>query len=115
MCKKELVLRNFVQCEECMVTVSTTKSGVALQFMYDWGHSGDEVYCSIDLIPIFPIEAIPTMELTRSIVGNMLGEDAPPGWLNFMSKYPKDYKIIQQLANSGTGQVHNRLTRDIGT
>ena len=95
-----------MQCEECIVTVSTTKSGVALQFMYDWGlSSGEEVYCSIDLIPIFPIEAIPTMELTRSIVTCMLSDDAPPGWLNFMFKYPKDYKIILQLANSGTGQV----------
>ena len=104
-CKKELEQRNFVQCEECIVTVSTTKSGVALQFLYDWGHNGKAVYCSIDLIPIFPIEAIPTMELTRAIVGKMLSEDAPPGWLQFMFKYPKDYKIIQHLAKSGTGQV----------
>ena len=41
-CRKELELRNFVQCEECAVTVSTTKSGVALQFTYDWGHCGEK-------------------------------------------------------------------------
>ena len=104
-CKKGLELRNFVQCEDCIVTVSTTKSGVALQFMYDWGHSGEKVYCSIDLIPIFPIEAIPTMELTRSVVDNMLCADAPPGWIHFMFKYPKDYKIILQLFKSETGKV----------
>ena len=76
------------------------KSGVALQFTYDWGHSGEKVYCSIDLIPIFPIEAIPTMELNRSIEENMLAVDAPPGWLHFMFKYPRDYKIILQGPNS---------------
>ena len=37
-CRNELELRGFVQCDECSVTVSTTKSGVSLQFTYDGGH-----------------------------------------------------------------------------
>ena len=55
-CKKNLRTQNFEQCDKCAVTVSQTKSGVALQFEWE-GHDTDDesIYCSIDLIPIFPI------------------------------------------------------------
>ena len=52
-CKKSST--NFEQCTKCMVVVSQTKSGVALQFEWVGGiFRGDKIYCSIDLIPIFP-------------------------------------------------------------
>ena len=104
-CKKNLRRRNFVQCEICRVTVSQTKSGMVLQFLHNWHGNGEKVYCSIDLIPIFPIEAIPSLELTRSVVESMLGVDPPPGWLHFMFKYPEDYRFILELAKSGSGKV----------
>ena len=94
-----------MQCEQCTVMVSQTKSGVVLQFQFRECPTAEEIYCSIDLIPMFPIEEIATMELTCLINGNMLGINPPQGWLHYMFKYPKDYKIIQMLVESGTGKV----------
>ena len=104
-CKKKLEQNDFIQCELCTVMVSQTKSGVVLQFEFREDNMGESVYCSIDLIPMFPIEEIPTIELTCLINGNMLGINPPQGWLHYMFKYPKDYKIIQMLVKSGTGKV----------
>ena len=105
-CKENLQCNGFEQCEKCAVTVSQTKSGVALQFEFEDHVTGNgNIYCSIDLIPIFAIEPIPTMELARLINDAMLGDNPPEGWLNFMFKYFKDYKIIQELAESGSGKI----------
>ena len=104
-CRKKLEQNNFTQCELCTVMVSQTKSGVALQFVFRENPWSDEIYCSIDLIPMFPIEEIPTMELTCLINTSMLGINPPRGWLNYMFKYPKEYKIIEMLVKSGTGKV----------
>ena len=99
-CKKNLRTHNFEQCNKCAVTVSQTKSGVALQFEWEWHEhdtSTESIYCSIDLIPIFPIEPIPAMKLARFINEFMLCDDPPIGWLNFLFKYVKEYKIVQEL------------------
>ena len=103
-CKRDLKMNNFEQCEHCIVTVSQTKSGVALQLIFD-GKKGRYIYCSIDLIPVFNIKPILTMQLTRLIVTPMLSDDPPLTWLNFLFKYAKDYKVIQELAKSGSGQI----------
>ena len=88
----------------CSVTVSQTKKGVALQL--EWvSDNGTRVYCSIDLIPMFQIEPIPPLRLTRLIVENMIGDDPPQGWLSFLFKYAEDYKIIQELTRLGSGDV----------
>ena len=98
-CKKNLRAQNFEQCKKCAVTVSQTKSGVALQFEWEWHDTETEsIYCSIDLIPIFPIEPISAMKLARFINECMLSDDPPIGWLNFLFKYVKEYKIVQELA-----------------
>ena len=103
---KSFEARNFEQCHHCTVTVSQTKSGVALQFEYvDRDNDGRNIYTSIDLIPVFQIEPINTMDLARLIVRDMLSEDAPEGWLNFMFKYAKDYKVIQEISESGNGKI----------
>ena len=105
-CKKYLERRDFEQCDKCIVTVSQTKSGIALQFNWIAEEDGmKRVYCSIDLIPVFQITPMPTIRLTRLIVENMLSDDAPPGWLNFLFKYWKDYKIILELALAGGGNI----------
>ena len=102
-CKKVLECNDFEQCEQCAVTVSQTKSGVALQFEFVWQDMN--IYCSIDLIPVFQIEPIPTMKLARLIIDGMLCNNPPEGWLKFLFKYPKDNKIIQELTESGSGHV----------
>ena len=104
-CKKMLESNDFEQCEQCAVTVSKTKSGVALQFEYVWQDCN--IYCSIDLIPVFQIEPISTMKLTALIINGMLCNNPPEGWLKFLMKYPQEYKIIQELTESGKGYVHS--------
>ena len=103
-CKKKLEQRDFEQCEKCAVTVSQTKSGVALQF--EWHYTKNKrIYCSIDLIPVFHILRIPTMKLTKLINEHMLCENPPEGWLSFLFKYLKEYKIILELTECGSGYV----------
>lgn len=105
-CKKNLRTQNFEQCNKCAVTVSQTKSGVVLQFEWEWHDTETEsIYCSIDLIPIFPIEPIPAIKLARFINEFMLSDDPPNGWLNFLFKYVKEYKIIQELAQYKVSDV----------
>ena len=106
-CKRNLEERGFEQCERCTVTLSQTKSGAVLQFEYHWTdfETTNVIYCSIDLIPIFQIEPIPMMGLTRLIIEHMLGHDPPEGWLNFLFKYWKDYKIVQYHLLCGSGTV----------
>ena len=100
-CKSKLVEQNFEQCKQCAVTLSQTKSGIVLQFEWECNESNDndgvKIFCSIDLIPTFPIEPIPSTRLARLIVANMLCDNPPYGWLNFLFKYAKDYKINLQL------------------
>ena len=99
-CKRYLEKQGFEQCKHCAVAVSQTKSGVVLQL--EWG---TKIYCSVDLIPVFHIEPISTMQLARLIMRNMLSIEPPEGWLNFLFKYYKDYKIVQYLSQSGDGKV----------
>ena len=55
------------------------------------------IYISVDLIPMFPIEKIGAMALARLINCAMLALGHPRGWLRYLFKYPKDYKVIQEL------------------
>ena len=73
-CKRSLEDNNFEQCARCAVAVCKTKSGVALQFEYK-GHNGTNdktIYCSIDLIPFFPVEPIKNMDRVRLINEGMV-------------------------------------------
>ena len=93
---------NFEQCTKCMVAISQTKSGIALQFEWVGGvYRDDKIYCSIDLIPIFPIEPIPALQLAKLINTAMLSSNPPKGWLRFLHKYTTEYMIIQELAEPG--------------
>ena len=98
-CKRVLECNEFKQCEQCAVTVSQTKSGVALQLEFVWQgtYFDQNIFCSIDLIPVFQIEPIQTMKLARLINDGMLCENAPEGWLKFLIKYPKDYKDYSRI------------------
>ena len=114
-CRAKMEANNFVQCPKCAVTVSQTKSGVALQFEWETKNDKGEmekIYTSIDLIPIFPIKPIQAMKLARIIMTAMLGPnrrapypDPPQGWLSFLLKYMKDYKIVQEVIQIGRDEI----------
>ena len=105
-CKKNLKDRNFQQCQFCTVTVSQTKSGVALQLEYvNPDSTMGNIYTSIDLIPVFHIAPINAIDLAKLIMGHMLGEHPPEGWLNFMFKYASDYKVIQEISESVSKKI----------
>lgn len=105
-CKSKLVAKSFVQCRECAVVVSQTKSGIALQLEWEQ-HDKDKnkMYCSIDIIPIFPIEKIPVMGLARLINENMLCAEAPAEWLSFIFKYSQEYKVNREISHCGSGYI----------
>ena len=104
-CKKNLKELNFQQCLDCAVTVSQTKSGIVLQFL--WERKEKKIFCSIDLIPVFPIQPVTTMFLVKLINTAMLFSDHPRGWLKYLFKYPTDYKIIEELTPKGKDEIHS--------
>ena len=75
----------FVQCAACAVTVSQTKMGACLQF--EW--SDAKVYCSVDLVPTFKVEAVKAVGLARIVNVAMLAEDHPSSWFNYLRGYAK--------------------------
>ena len=74
-----------VQCASCAVTVSQTKMGACLQF--EWSEA--EVYCSVDLVPTFKIEAVKAVSLARYVNEAMLAEDHPASWFDYLRGYAK--------------------------
>ena len=88
----ELMKKGYMQCDKCAVTVSQTKIGIALQFEWEW--NDEKIYCSIDLIPLFPIIGIDALELARLVNTAMLGPEKPHKWLKYIYNYFKHYKII---------------------
>ena len=110
-CKERLEESEFVQCIQCGVSVSQTKSGVALQFLWEWRKAAPyqvrKIFCSIDLIPVFPIQQVTTMKLAKMINSAMLSIEHPIGWLNYLFKYPREYKIIEELTLTGKSEIHS--------
>jgi hypothetical protein len=73
----------FKQCKNCVVTVSQSKIGICLQFLWKPDDGGkDVVYCSIDLVPTFPIEDFPPLELAKMVNEAMLNEQPGTGFTN---------------------------------
>jgi hypothetical protein len=58
----------FKQCKHCMVTVSQTKIGIGLQFLWKSLMFGEDIiYCSVDLVPTFNIKDIAPLNLARIV------------------------------------------------
>ena len=57
------------QCKDCMVSVSQNKLGVAIHLLWSDQElsKGEDVRCSIDIIPVFSIEEEDTYEVTRIV------------------------------------------------
>ena len=75
----------FIQCASCAVTVSQTKMGACLQF--EWSEA--EVYCSMDIVPTFKVEAVKAVSLARYVNEAMLAEDHPASWFDYLRGYAK--------------------------
>jgi hypothetical protein len=54
----------FNQCPNGVVTVSQTKMGVCLQFLWH-SSEGDKVYCSVDLVPTYKIINMNALKLAK--------------------------------------------------
>ena len=63
----------FIQCASCAVLVSQTKMGACLQF--EWSET--EVYCSMDIVPTFKVEAVNAVSLARFVNEAMLAQEHP--------------------------------------
>ena len=132
----------FEQCTQCVVSVSQTKIGIALQFHWKSmsrfikictfakeieceKHSYDDlenlleegegvvVYCSIDIIPQLPIEEIEALELARIVNRPMLSPNPPERWLRCLYNYARHYKIIQDLIQSDGGMINSIVLKTI--
>jgi hypothetical protein len=87
-------LQPFEQCEKCVVTISQTKMGACLQFLWN------KTYCSVDLVPTFKINKTTAMSLARNVNTAMLKEK-PEGWFRYLQKYASSDMIMPDLVNAG--------------
>jgi hypothetical protein len=92
-CKRKRA--NFKQCEKCVVTVSQTKMGVCLQFLW-YSAEGDTIYCSVDVVPIYKIIKMKALAKAR-IVNTAMIKQQPEGWRGYMRKYATSDLIFTDL------------------
>ena len=100
-CSKRLLdtsNRLFKQCKHCAVFISQTKVGACLQLEYNFEGLGN-VYCSVDLIPMFKIEEMDAMELSRIANTAMLALDHPRGWFKCVMGVVRHDRVTQELAD----------------
>jgi hypothetical protein len=93
--KEEGVEKLLKHCLNCMVAVSQSKVGIVLQFLWT-SDEGEEIYCSIDLVPTFKVRKIDPLELARFLNTAMLKE-RPEGWFTYLKKYVKANRIVTEL------------------
>jgi hypothetical protein len=101
-------LRPFEQCEKCAVTVSQTKMGACLQFLW----SPEKVYCSVDLVPTFKIKKITALELARIANTAMLTEK-PEGWFRYLQKYATSDVILSDLYQDKVSTFSSVLLKNL--
>ena len=77
-----------------MATVAQTKSGFCLQF--EWIDDDERpFYCSVDIVPVFPIKQKAPMELARVIITALRKRGHPLGWFHQLRKYEVCDKILE--------------------
>jgi hypothetical protein len=95
--KAEEKITLFQQCEKCVVTVSQTKMGGCLQFM--WDSDRGKIYSSVDLVPTFEIKDVGALELAR-IVNTAMLEQQPEAWFRYLQKYATSDLILTDLLDA---------------
>jgi hypothetical protein len=93
----------FKQCKYCIVTVSQTKVGVGLQFLWT-SDMGEQLYCSVDVVPVFNIQGIQPLHLANILNSAMLNQ-RPDGWMNYMRKYANADLIVTDLMEGDRSQT----------
>ena len=81
------------QSKECCVLVSQSKIGICLQLLAR-GDKGNEVYSSIDLIPMFEVETILDTDLAKIDNDAMLGAGHPSDWPKYLYSYCNTLQIV---------------------
>ena len=103
----------YIQCPNCVVCVSRTKMGVCLQF--EWHHEDIRrpVFCSMDWVPIFPIEPEDIKAIIRLVNACMIGRLHPPQWLNHLKNFLKEDRLVEELWSRGD-KVDKVLLKSLG-
>jgi hypothetical protein len=84
----------FEQCEKCVVTISQTKMGACLQYLWN------KTYCSVDLVPTFKINTTTALNLARNVNTTMVKEK-PEGWFGYLQKYASSDMIMPDWVSAG--------------
>ena len=63
----------------------------------------DPLYCSIDLVPVFRILAIGSLDLAKIVNEGMLGPGHPEEWFDFITGYVGEDKVMMELFGGGEG------------
>ena len=80
----------------CMATVAQSKTGFCLQF--EWlDDDGQPFYCSMDIVPVFPIKKMSPMDLARIIITAMRKRGHHPGWFHQIRKYEVCDRIVRGI------------------
>ena len=113
-CRRNMTKNKYKQCKKCAVTVSQTKIGITLQFVWKW--PGDafsnamDIYCSLDIIPEFPIIPIDAIKLAKTVNIQILeAGKQPKGFLKYMGNYDKHYKV--NLTHDG--EIHHVVLKEM--
>ena len=88
------------QSKECCVFVSQSKIGICLQVVMT-DINGNEVYCSLYLIPMFEIEKILDTSLAKIVNEGMLQIGHPSDCFKYLHSYCNTLQMIDiELGNS---------------
>jgi hypothetical protein len=100
------------QRTNCVVTVSQTKMGICLQFL--WCDSSQQIYCTVDLVPVFGIKAMEPLQLA-GIVNTAMMKQQLDGWLRYLKKYATSDLIITDLLgdNDRSNMIHSVLLKQL--
>jgi hypothetical protein len=80
-----------------------TKVGVGLQFLWK-SPSNKDIYCSVDVVPVFNIRGIQPLYLAN-ILNSATLTQKPEGWFNYMKKYAKADLIVTDLLEGDPSQM----------
>jgi hypothetical protein len=65
---------------------------------------GEQLYCSVDVVPVFNIQGIQPLHLANILNSAMLNQ-RPDGWMNYMRKYANADLIVTDLMEGDRSQT----------
>ena len=98
----------YVQCTDCLVGCSMTKIGPCLQFLWSQNGTATSVPCSIDLVPVYPLQFSGTVAELFSEINKHVMTQEPEGCLSHFKAYITRDRVIglQQEKEEGTSAIH---------